>query len=219
MRRLSEADCSLLGPDRWGGAGSVWDIADLEYRVVVDREGRSLRLRGFVADGRLGPAMPAYGGLSLALDPVGDRAGWPEGGRLGTDHTAVVRSLCRDVLSFAANRRELALLMMSHQEVRRGGTVAWLPDGGWPGRAAQALVIAVDLDDPPLAIMIRGLITAQPTRIISRRPRHLPDVTQAERDRLDALHLDRGDLEQDVEQQARYWLAQYSKVLGRTMDL
>ena len=44
---------------------------------------------------------------------------------------------------------------------------------------------AVDLDDQPLATMIRGLILAQPTRTISRRPRRHPDMPQAERDRLD----------------------------------
>jgi hypothetical protein len=202
------------------GRGWVgWEIAGLEYRVVVDRDGQNLRWRAFVADARLGPSMRAYGGLSVPLDPVGDGVGWPQGSRLDTDHTVVVRSLCRDVLSFADSRRELALLMMSPREVRRGDIVAWLPDGGWPGRLAQALVIAVDLDDQPLATMIRGLIRAQPTRTISRRPRRHPDMAQAERDRLDALYLDRGDLEQDVENQARHWLAQYSKILDRTVDL
>ena len=44
-------------------------------------------------------------------------------------------------------------------------------------------------------------------------------MTQAERDRLDAVYLDRGDLEQAVEQQARHWLTQYSKVLGRTFEV
>jgi hypothetical protein len=78
---------------------------------------------------------------------------------------------------------------------------------------------AVDLDDQPLATMIRDLILARPTRTISRRPCRHPDMAQAERDRLDALYLDRGDLEQDVETQARHWLAQYSKILDRTVGL
>jgi hypothetical protein len=33
------------------------------------------------------------------------------------------------------------------------------------------------------------------------------------------LYLDRGDLEQDVEREAEYWLTQYGKVLGRTINL
>jgi hypothetical protein len=202
------------------GRGWVgWVVADLEYRAVVDRDGEGTRWRAFVGDAHLGPAMEDYGGMSVPLDPVGAGPSWPEGRRLAPDQAVAVQSLCRDVLSFAGSRRELALLMMSPEDVRHGDVVAWLPAGGWPGRLAQALVIAVDLDDQPLASTIRNLIRSQGIRVVSRRPRHLPNVTQAERDRLDALYLDRGDLEQDVEREVEYWLTQYRKVLDRTIDL
>ncbi|MEV4140959.1 hypothetical protein AB0J72_53445 [Dactylosporangium sp. NPDC049742] len=197
----------------------VWVEGDLEYRVVVDRDGTHMRRRAFLGDARLGPAMERYGRLSVPLDPALADPVWPQGSRLGPDHAAALQRLCRDARSFAHSRRELALLMMSPEDVRRGELVAWLPSGGWPGRLAQALVIATDLDDQPLAGEIRGLIGSRATRVVSRRPRHAPDVTQAERDRLDALYLDRGDLEQDVVRQVEHWLAQYSRALGRTITL
>jgi hypothetical protein len=122
-------------------------------------------------------------------------------------------------MSFAGSRRELALLMMSPEDVRHGDVVAWLPAAGWPARLAQALVIATDLDDQPLADAIRRRIKSPGTRVVSRRPRHGPEVTQAERDRLDALYLDHGDLGRDVVRQAGYWLTRFGKVLGRPIDL
>jgi hypothetical protein len=162
--------------------------------------------------------MADYGGLSVPLDHVGPRPGWPTGSRLDPLQSVALRSLCRDVLSFADSRGELALLMIAQEEVRHGDVVAWLPAGNWPGRLAQALVIATDLDDQALADTIRHLIRTPGARVVSRRPHHRPDVTPAERDRLDALYLDR-DLEQDVEREARHWLAQYRKVLNRIIDL
>ncbi|MEU0561340.1 hypothetical protein [Dactylosporangium sp. NPDC006015] len=208
------------GEARSLGRGWVaWVVADLEYRAVVDRAGGNKRWHMFVGDARLGPAMADYGGLSVPLDPVGIGLGWPEGSRLDPDQAVAVRSLCRDVLSFASNRRELALLLMAQEEVRHGDVVAWLPAGNLPGRLAQALVIATDLDDQPLADTIRHLIRTPGARIVSRRPHYRPDVTQPERDRPDALYLDRGDLEQDVEREARHWLARYCKVLNRIIDL
>ncbi|BCJ46319.1 hypothetical protein GCM10010168_59580 [Actinoplanes ianthinogenes] len=206
------------GARSWGRGWLAWTMADLEYRAVVDRDGESPRWRVFVGDARLGPAFEDYGRLSIPLDHVGVRLDWPEGSRLGADQAVAVQALCRDVMSFAGSRRQLALLMMSPEDVRRGDVVAWLPAGGWPGRLAQALVIATDLNDQPLASTIRGLITSKGTRVVSRRPRHRPDVTQAERDRLDSLYLDHGDLEQDVHREARHWLAQYCEILGRTID-
>jgi hypothetical protein len=141
------------------GRGRVaWVVADLEYRAVVHRDGEEARWCVFVGDARLGAAMERSGGLSAPLDRVGGGLRWPEGSRLHADHVDAVRSLCRDALSFAGSRRELALLMMSPEEVRHGDVVARLPAGGWPGRLAQALVIAVDLDDQRLAGSIRDLI-------------------------------------------------------------
>jgi hypothetical protein len=93
--------------------------------------------------------MADYGRLSVPLDPVGGVFNWPEGNRLGPDQGVVLQLLCRDVMSFASSRRELALLMMSPEEVRHGDVVAWIPAGGWPGCLAQALVLATDLDDQP----------------------------------------------------------------------
>lgn len=208
-----------------GGAQSLgrgwvaWVVADLEYRAVVGRVGGDVQWRVFVGDARLGPAMADYGRLSVPLDYVGPRLDWPTGSRLDPLQLVALRSLCRDVPLFAAGRRDLALLMMAQHEVRHGDFVAWLPAGNWPGRLAQALVIATDLDDQAPADAIRHLIKSAGARIVSRRPHHRPDVTQPERDRLDTLYLDCGDLEQDVEREARHWLAQYRKVLNRIIDL
>jgi len=213
-------DLSLPAGARSLGRGwAVWVIADIEYRVLVARVGDTTRWRVLVGDACLGPVMDNYGRLSVPLELAGAGVGWPTGNRLESHQTTAVKSLCRDALSFAGSRRELALLMMSCEAVRHGDLVASLPVSGWPGRLAQALVLATDLDDRPLAGRIRHLITSAGTRVVSRRPRHRPDTTQAERDRLDALYLDRGDLEQDVEREARYWLSQYCKVLNRTIDL
>jgi hypothetical protein len=201
--------CGLF-PDeaRSLGRGWVaWAAEDLEYRAVVTSDGGRMRWRAFVGDVRLGSVLADFGGLSVPVDlvePVGGGLGWPEGSRLRPDQAAAVRSLCLGAVSFAGSRRELALLMMSPEDVRHGYVVAWLPSGGWPARLAQALVIATDLDDQPLAGAIRNRIKSQGMRVVSRRPRYGPDVSQAERDRLDALYLDHGDLEQDVARQAGY---------------
>jgi hypothetical protein len=163
--------------------------------------------------------MKDFGRLSIPLDPIGAGIRWPIGSRIGREQATAVRSLCRDVVSFASSRRELALLMTSAEGVRHGDVIAWLPAGNWPGRLAQALVIATDLDDRPLASAIRHQIKSPGTRVISQRPHYRPDMTQAERDRLDAVYLDLGDLEQDVQREAVEWLKQYRKVLNLAIDL
>ncbi|GAA2524397.1 hypothetical protein [Winogradskya humida] len=97
--------------------------------------------------------------------------------RVVVDHAAALQSLGRDVLSFARSRRELALVMMSSAEIRHGNVVARLTAGDWPGRLAQALVIATDVDDRQLADTIRTLTRSQGVRTVGTpRPRHGPDV-------------------------------------------
>ncbi|GAA2568024.1 hypothetical protein GCM10010435_47230 [Winogradskya consettensis] len=187
---------------------------------MVDRSNGKVRWRAFVGDGPLGELMHHNGRLSVALDPAGASLTWPEGSRLSPAHAAALQSLCRDVLSFARSRRELALVMMSSAEIRHGNVVARRTAGDWPGRLAQALVIATDVDDRRLADTIRMLTRSQGVRTVGTpRPRHGPDVAQAERDRQDALYLDRVDLEQDVEGEVRYWLTQFSEILGRIVSL
>jgi hypothetical protein len=202
------------------GQGWVgWETGDLAYRAVVSRDGECMRWRVFVEDARLGPAMESYGRLSVPVDPVDQDLDWPDGSRLRPDAPDALQAVFRDVLSLVRDRRELAQLMMEPDSVRRGAVAAWLPASSWPGRLAQALVIATDLDDQLLAAAVRDRIKVPGSRIVSYRPSHGPDVPQAERDRLDALYLDQGDLEQDVRGDAQHWLKQYARALNRPIPL
>ena len=109
--------------------------------------------------------------------------------------------------------------MMKWDDLRYGDVVAWLPASGWPGRLAQALMIATDMDNHALAATIRELINVPGSRVVSTRPRHRRDETPAERDRLDALYLDRGDLEQDIRREVETWLKRYATVSDRPLRL
>jgi hypothetical protein len=202
------------------GRGWVaWQEADLAYRAVVSRESERMRWRAFVGDARLGPAMKAYGGMSIPLDPVADDLGWPSGTRLAPEVTTALQMFFRDARSLVHSRRELAELMMKRDDLRYGDVVAWLPAGGWPGRLAQALMIATDMDNHALAATIRELINVPGSRVVSRRPRHRRDETLAERDRLDALYLDRDDLEQDIRREVETWLKRYATLSDRPLRL
>ena len=202
------------------GRGWVgWQVGDLAYRAVVSRDGERMRWRVFIEDARLGPAMEGYGRLSVPVDPVEQGLAWPDGSRLHPDAADALQAVFRDVRSLVRDRRELAQLMMEPDDVRHGEVVVWLPASGWPGRLAQALVIATDLHDEPLAAAVRDRIKTPGRRIVSHHPRHGPEVPQAERDRLDALYLDQGDLEQDIRRDAEHWLKQYAKVLNRPVPL
>jgi hypothetical protein len=165
------------------------------------------------------PRWCRYGSLSVAVDPVDADLAWPEGSRLRPDVAMALQAVFRDVQSLVRSRRELARLLMEPGDVRHGAVVVWLTAGSWPGRLAQALVIATDLGDQALATAIRDRIKIPGSRTVSYRPRHGPEVPQAERDRLDALYLDQGDVEQDVRRDAEHWLKQYAKALDRPIPL
>jgi hypothetical protein len=178
-----------------------------------------MRWQVFVGETYLGPAMVRYGSMSVAVDPVDPSLAWPEGSRLHPDVAIALQAVFRDVRSLVRSRRELAQMMLEPDDVRHGAVAVWLTAGSWPGRLAQALVIATDLVDHALATAIRDRIKVPGSRTVSYRSRHGRDGPQAERDRLDALYLDQGDLEQDVRRDAEHWLTQYAKVLDRPIPL
>lgn len=175
--------------DRRGRA--TWSSGDFALVVNLERrpDGR-LAWHAFVGDLKLGPALSSFGSLSIAIDPVADDAvDWPA----TDDPTESIREfLCGGIAvapSFVADRLDLAYLLASEFDVRRGNLATWLPRVNYPARLVQALILARDLGSIELEAEVQ------------------------EKLRFGTLLLPGGQ-ESDIASSAKRWAKQYAKALG-----
>jgi len=176
--------------DRKGRA--TWSSGEFALVAMLERrpDGR-LGWHAFVGDLKLGPALSNFGSLSVAIDPaVDDAIEWPT-----TDYPVeCVEDFLRGGVGisrgFVVDRLDLARLLASESDVRRGNLTTWLPRASYPARLVQALILARDSESIELEAEIQ------------------------ERLRSGTLLLPGGQ-EVDIASSAKRWAKQYAKALGR----
>jgi hypothetical protein len=180
--------------DRKGRA--TWSSDEFALVAMLERrqDGR-LGWHAFVGDRKLGPALSAFGSLSVAIDPaVDDAIEWP-----ATDHPAervedFLRGGIGASLGFVVDRVDLARLLASESDVRRGKLTTWLPPANYPSRLVQALILARDVPSIELEAEIREKLRSG--KLV------LP-----------------GGQEVDIASSAKRWAKQYAKALGREVPV
>ncbi|MEU7750971.1 hypothetical protein AB0B57_27370 [Micromonospora sp. NPDC049101] len=173
--------------DRKGHA--TWSSDELALVAMLERrpDGR-LGWHIFVGDLKLGPALSSFGSLTVAIDPaVDDAIGWPM-----TDETVeqFLRGGIGIARGFVVDRLDLAQLLASALNVRRGSLTTWLPLANYPARLVQALILARDLGATELEVEIQAKLGSGTLL--------LP-----------------GGQEVDVAGSAKRWAKQYAGALGR----
>ncbi len=179
--------------DRTGRA--TW--TDGPFALVTDllrRPDGRLGWRAFVGDATLGPALAAYGGLFVTIEPARDDAvAWPEGTRLPDVVAAFLRDGIGAARGFVADRADLAALLASDGDVRRGDLAARLPAANYPARLVQALIIARDAGADQLCADIQATLAS-------------------------TAPVWAGERQIDVAASARHWAQQYGKALGYAVE-
>jgi hypothetical protein len=173
--------------DRKGRA--TWSSGDFALVAMLDRrpDGR-LGWHAFIGDRKLGPQLSSFGGLSVAIDPVVDDAvDWP------TTVESVEEFLRGGIgiaQGFVVDRLDLARLLASESDVRRGNLTTWLPLANYPARLVQALILARDEGSAELEAEIQEKLRSGTVS--------LP-----------------GGQEVDIASSAQRWAKQYAKALDR----
>ncbi|MET8088464.1 hypothetical protein [Micromonospora sp. NPDC005237] len=173
--------------DRKGRA--TWSSDEFALTATLERcpDGR-LRWHFFVGDLKLGPALSSFGSLSVAIDPVLDDA--LELPTTGESVEDFLRGGIGTAQGFVVDRLDLAQLLASKSDVRRGNLTTWLPLANYPARLVQALILARDLESIELEAAIQEKLKAGPLL--------LP-----------------GGQEVDIASSAKRWAQQYAKALDR----
>lgn len=176
--------------DRKGRA--AWSSDDFALVVLLERrpDGR-LGWHALIGDLKLGPALSNFGSLSVAIDPaVDDAVDWPTTNDPVESVEEFLRGGVAAAPGFVVDRLDLAQLLASESDVRRGHLTTWLPLANYPARLVQALILARDLGSVELEAKIK------------------------EKLRSGTLLLPGGQ-EVDVARSAKHWATQYAKALGR----
>lgn len=180
--------------DRKGRA--TWRSGEFSLAAVVHagREGR-LVWRSFVGDAKLGPAMSEFGSLMVAIESATDDSiDWPAGQK---SLPVLGEYLCEGIgasRTFFIDRLDLASILASEFNVRRGRLTTWLPHPSYPARLVQALIIARDIGADELE------------EVIEARLRSGPQILQDGR-------------EVDIFASATRWAKQYEKAVGFAIPL
>jgi hypothetical protein len=163
--------------------------------ILGQRPDGRLDWRAFAGDRKLEAALPSFGGLTVAIDPVVDDAiEWPAANRLTESLDGFLRDGIGAARAFVAGRLDLARLLASESDVRRGSLTTWLPPANYPARLVQALIMARDLGSTELENEIRERLNGGPQILPSGR-------------------------EVDLASDAEDWARQYAKALGREVAL
>ncbi|WDZ84087.1 hypothetical protein [Micromonospora cathayae] len=131
--------------DRKGRA--AWSSGELALVAMLERRPDGwLGWHAFVGDLKLGPALSSFGGLSVAIDPlVDDAVDWPRAGGSAGSIEKFLRGGIGAARRFVVDRLDLAQLLASESDVRRGDLTTWLPAANYPARLVQALILARDM--------------------------------------------------------------------------
>src|SRR5207249_10525472 len=131
--------------DRKGRA--TWADGDLGLVAMVERRpDERLGWHAFAGDAKLGPALSKFGGLSVAIDPATDDSiEWPDATVHQDSLEVFLGSGIGAAQHFIDDRADLARLLASEFDIRRGNLTAWLPLASYPARLVQALIVARDL--------------------------------------------------------------------------
>lgn len=176
--------------DRKGRA--TWSFNEFALVAMLERrpDGR-LGWHAFIGDLKLGPALASFGSLSVAIDPaVDDAVEWPTAGGPVEYVEEFLRGGIAVAPGFVVDRLDLAQLLASESDVRRGNLITWLPLANYPARLVQALILARDLGSAELEAEIKEKLRSGTVL--------LP-----------------GGQEVDIASSAKRWAKQYAKALGR----
>jgi hypothetical protein len=175
--------------DRKGRA--TWTAGEFSLAAQLQRRpDERIVWHAFVGDAKLGPSLSKFGSLSVAIDPaVDDSLDQSQANRLTESVDAFLRGGLEPAQQFVADRADLAQILASETDKRRGNLTTWLPRANYPARLVQALIIARDLGAVDL------------------------ESTIHEKLRSGVLVL-AGGREVDIAASAKHWAKQYSKALG-----
>ena len=176
--------------DRKGRA--AWSSDEFALVVMLERrpDGR-LGWHAFIGDLKLGPALSSFGSLSVAIDPmVDDAVDWPTADAPVESVEEFLRGGIAIAPGFVVDRLDLAQLLASESDVRRGNLTTWLPLANYPARLVQALILARDLGSVELEVEIKEKLRS-------------------------GMRLLPGGQEVDIASSAKHWAKQYAKALGR----
>lgn len=180
--------------DRKGRA--TWSSGEFALAVSLERrpDGR-LGWRAFVGDLKLGPALSSFGSLSVAIDPVADDAvDWPTTDDPAESIEEFLHGGVAIAPGFVVNRLDLAYLLASESDVRRGSLTTWPTRANYPARLVQAFILARDLGSVELEAEVQ------------------------EKLRSGTLLLPGGQ-EIDIASSAKRWAKHYAKALGHEVVL
>jgi len=172
---------------------AVWTEGELSMTLILwKKPGDKLGWRHYTGDGVLGPKLLDFGGLSVSVDPIRppDLA-WPSSGAPLDDE---VEQAPLPAQTFVTDRRDLAAILSSEQEIRRGDQTTDLSIGGYPGRLINALIIARDAGASDIEHEVIAKLHSEMT-------------LESDGQRVDVL------------QDAKYWAKQYEKALGFAIPL
>lgn len=175
--------------DRKGRA--TWSSGDFALVVILERrsDGR-LGWHAFVGDLKLGPTLSSFGSLSVAIDPaIDDAIDWPTTNDSAESVEEFLRGGVAVAPGFVVDRLDLAQLLASESDVRRGNLTTWLPLASYPARLVQSLILARDLGSVELEAKIREKLNS-------------------------GVLLLPGGQEVDIASAAKRWAKQYAKALG-----
>ncbi|MFF6815183.1 hypothetical protein ACFZAG_35660 [Streptomyces sp. NPDC012403] len=173
--------------------GASWSAGELNYRAWVwkDHTG-ALTWDLHIGDAKFGPRMEEYGGLSVTVRGARGSIPWPSAADTSL-YTFLQEGLGRAV-HFVEDRKDLASLLSSSEDVRRGEFFAWLPVANYPARLVEALILSRDIGAVELESDILSKLSGGPIRL--NRGRSI-----------------------DILSSAREWAVSYSKALGFSVSL
>jgi hypothetical protein len=126
---------------------ATWRADGRELLARVERQSdRMLSWHTYVGDAKLGPAMAKFGRLAVRIEPAsGEVIDWTQRSGLSDEVLRYLREGIGASLHFVVDRADLAQILASEHDIRRGGLSTWLPRGSYPARLVEALILARDM--------------------------------------------------------------------------
>src|SRR5690606_37863912 len=100
---------------------------DLVTRLERQTDGRAA-WHTYVGDSKFGPAMTKYGRMAVRIESAtAETADWPVGGTPHQEFQEFLRRGMGASVDFVADRSDLATILASESDIRRGDLTTWLP--------------------------------------------------------------------------------------------